>query len=57
MFSKSSRRGVRKDIKRVTGLKSLRKGALYLGIAFIFGKSKVKEFGRLKERVQHWLHS
>ena len=36
----------------MTGLKGMSKGAIYLGNAFIFGKSKVKEFGRLKERVQ-----
>ena len=57
LASRASDRKSRKEIQSVTGLKCMKKGAIYLGNALIFNKSKVKEFGRLKERVQVRLDS
>ncbi|KAF3437406.1 hypothetical protein FNV43_RR20159 [Rhamnella rubrinervis] len=45
------------EIKLITGLKSMQGNSVYLGNALIGGRSKVREFQRLKERVSCRLES
>lgn len=53
LFSKGTSRTAKRGIKRITGLNDeMNKGVIYLGNALIFGNSKTRELGRLKERVQ-----
>lgn len=59
-FLKKTKRKVKTKIKRIIGLKSSFFGNLYLRNSLIIGRSKVKEFGRLKNKVQlkltSWKH-
>lgn len=50
-FSKGTDKRVKQGIKRITRLKEMKTTSIYLGNSLILGRSKVKDFGRLKEQV------
>lgn len=51
-FSPKTDRRLKGRIKHVTSFKDLQKGTVYLGNPFLMGRQKIKEFGRIQERVQ-----
>lgn len=52
LFSKNTRPEVKRVIKKILGIKELKNGAIYFGNSFIMGRQKIKEFRRIKDRVQ-----
>lgn len=52
LFSSNTNRGTRKAIKDLFGLKELRNDFFYLGNTFLFGRGKLKDFKKLKDKVQ-----
>ncbi|KAF3438786.1 hypothetical protein FNV43_RR21551 [Rhamnella rubrinervis] len=51
-FTKMTSRDVKKEEKRITGLKAMKQGSLYLGNALLCGHQRVCDFGKMKEWVQ-----
>ena len=54
-FSKNTKRRVKAAVKEIFGFKEFGTSAIYLGNNLIFGRKRSKEFGRLKEKIQHRL--
>lgn len=50
-FSLKLDHNVKSQIKHSMAFKEMKKGTIYLGNSLIFGRSKSKEFDRIKDRV------
>lgn len=51
LFSKNTRKGTKNKICRSLNFQELTSSTIYLGNQLIFGKSKSKEFSRLKDKI------
>lgn len=56
-FSKNTCKGQRRAIERILNLKSFKSNAFYLGNPLFLGRSKIKSFSFLKEKVESRLAS
>lgn len=54
-FSKETSQEVKEEIRTILEFKELKKGIIYLGNSLLISRQKVKEFNKLKERVQRRL--
>lgn len=52
LFSGKLNPSLKHSSKAELGFKEMKVGTIYLGNTFIFGKSKIKDFNQLKDRVQ-----
>lgn len=57
LFSNGADNKTKRRIKTILGFKGMKKDAVNLGNSLVFGRQRVKEFDKLKEKVQGRLES